>query len=96
MYLLIFTCQAIRSIHIDIVQDLSTKAFIRAFIRFCNSYGLPSYIFSDNAKPFDNVLGKDIIEHHLDSNEFRNNFVSHTVNHIKIPLYQRWETYGKE
>ena len=34
MYLLIFPCLAIRSIHIEIVQDISTKAFIQAFIRF--------------------------------------------------------------
>ena len=69
---------------------MSTKAFIRAFIRFCNSYGIPSYIYSDNARSFDNALGKDIIEYHLDSNEFRNNSISHTINHIKIPLYSPW------
>ena len=90
MYLLIFTCLAIRSIHIKIVKDMSTKAFIQAFIRFCNSYRIPSYIYCDNAKSFDNALGKDIIEHHLDCNEFRNNFISHTINHIKIPLYPPW------
>ena len=74
MYLLIFTCLTIRSIQIEIVQDMSTKAFIQAFIRFYNSYKIPSYIYSDNARSFDNALGKDIIEHHLDSNEFKNNF----------------------
>ena len=87
MCLLIIICLAIRSIHIEIVQNMSTKAFIQAFIRFCNSYGLPSYIFSDNVRSLDNTPGIDIIEHHLDSNEFRNNFISHTIYHIKIPLY---------
>ena len=87
MYLLIFTCLAIRSIHIEIVQDMSTIAFIQEFIRFCNSYRISSDIYSDKSRSFDNALGKDIIEHHLDSNEFRNNFISHTINHIKIPLY---------
>ena len=90
MYLLIFTCLAIRSIHKEVVQDISTKAFIQAFIRFCNSYKILSYIYSDNARSFDNALGKDILEHHLDSNEFRNNFISHTINHLKIPLYSLW------
>ena len=39
MYLSIFTRLTIRSIDIEIVQDMSTKAFVQAFIRFCNSYG---------------------------------------------------------
>ena len=95
MYLLIFTCLAIRNI--KIVQDMITKAFIQAFIRFCNSYGIPSYIYTDNARSFDNTMGKDIIEHHLDNNEFRNNFISHTINHIKNPcIPHRWEEYEKE
>ena len=47
--------------------------------RFYNSYEIPSYIYSDNARSFDNAQGKDIIEHHLDSNKFRNNFISHTI-----------------
>ena len=38
MYLLIFACLAIRRIHIKIVQDMSTKAFMQVFIMFCNSY----------------------------------------------------------
>ena len=53
MYLLIFICLAIRSIHIEIVQDMSIKAFIQVFIRFCNSYRIPSNIYSDNARSFD-------------------------------------------
>ena len=80
----------IRSIYIEIVQDINAKAFIHAIIRFCNSYGTPSNIYSDNARSFDNALGKDTIEHHLDSNEFRNIFISHSINHIKIPLYSPW------
>ena len=90
MYLLIFPCLAIRSIDIEIVQDMNAKAFIQAFIRFCNSYGIPSNIYSDNARSFDNTLGKDITEHHLDSDGFRNNFISHTINHIKIPMCSPW------
>ena len=55
MYLLIFPCLAIRGIHTEIVQDMNTKAFIQAFIRFCNSYGIPSKIYSDNSRSFDNT-----------------------------------------
>ena len=94
MYLLIYTCLAIRSIHIEIVQDMSTKTFIQVFIRFCNSYRIPSYIYSDNARSFDNALGKDIIEHHLDNNEFRNNFIYQSQKYPCTPY--GWEAYGKE
>ena len=66
-----------QSIHTSIYQVLS------------NSYGIPSYIYSD-VRSFGTTLGKDIIEHHLDSHEFRNNFVSHTINHIKILWYFPW------
>ena len=62
----------------------------QVLVRFCNSYRIPSYIYSVNARSFDNALGKDIIKHHLDNNEFRNNFISHTISHIKIPLYSPW------
>ena len=73
------------------------QTFIQAFIRFCNSYGIPSYIYSDNARSFDNSLSKDMMEHHLGSNEFRNNFISHTINHIKYPCTPHgWQAYGKE
>ena len=57
----------------------------------------PSYIYSDNARAFDNELDKDIIEHDLDCIEFKNNFISHTINHKKYPCtHHGWEAYGKE
>ena len=51
-YICIFVCFATRATHIEIVSDLSTKAFLAAFDRFCNRHGLPKMVCSDNATNF--------------------------------------------
>lgn len=52
MYMLIFTCLNIRAVHIELVKDMSTHSFVLALIRFTNIYGIPSHIYSDNARSF--------------------------------------------
>ena len=51
-YICIFVCFATRAVHIEIVSDLSTKAFLDAFDRFCNRRKLSKKICSDNATNF--------------------------------------------
>ena len=51
-YISIFVCFATRAVHIEIMSDLSTKAFIAAFDRFFNRRNLPKKICSDNATNF--------------------------------------------
>ena len=48
----IFTCLAIRAIHIEISQDLSTDSFIQAVCRFVSGRGPPREPFSDNGTNF--------------------------------------------
>ena len=50
MYLLIFTCLNVRAVHIELVPDMSAQSFVLAFLRFVNLYGVPSYLYSDNAR----------------------------------------------
>ena len=52
IYLLIFTCLNVRAVHIELVADLSAQSFVLAFLRFVNLYGVPSYLYSDNARSF--------------------------------------------
>ena len=92
MYLLLFTCLQIRAIHVEIVQDMSTKSFIQALIRFTNIYGIPSTIYSDNARSFIAAFEGNIISYHLKTNEFKNKFQIYNINHKRIPLYSPW--YG--
>ena len=90
MYILLFTCLNIRSVHIELVQDMSTQSFIQALIRFTNLFGVPARIYSDNARSFNAALSSNIIENHLSSNLFCNKFQVNNIKHIKIPLYSPW------
>ncbi|XP_046855977.1 uncharacterized protein LOC124449079 [Xenia sp. Carnegie-2017] len=48
----VFTCLAIRAIHIEIAHDLSTDSFIQAVCRFVSRRGPPNELFSDNGTNF--------------------------------------------
>ena len=48
----IFSCYTSRAIHIELVPDLTTNAFIGALKRFIGRCGSLSLIISDNAKTF--------------------------------------------
>ena len=90
MYLLVMTCLNIRSVHIELVQDMGTCAFVQALIRFSNQHGIPSKIFSDNARSFDTALGSNLIEYHVKSKEYIDKFQVFNIRHLKIPVYAPW------
>ncbi|KAL6727982.1 hypothetical protein Aduo_009801 [Ancylostoma duodenale] len=48
----IITCMATRLIHLDVVSDLTTAAFLMMLRRFFGRRGLPNSITSDNAPTF--------------------------------------------
>ncbi|XP_064638288.1 uncharacterized protein LOC135494306 [Lineus longissimus] len=48
----IFTCATVRAIHLEIVENLSTQAFLHALRRFVSHHGWPSTIISDNGSSF--------------------------------------------
>ena len=89
-YILIFTCFNTRAIHLETVQSMTTSEFILAFIRFSNRYGIPSSVYSDNAKSF--VQAGNIIEQLLTSSEFEEKFRTAAITHRTIPIYAAW--YG--
>lgn len=51
-YLAIFICFATKAVHVDLVTDLSTEAFLRALKRFIADHPAVSKIFSDNGTNF--------------------------------------------
>ena len=87
-YILIFTCLNVRACHIELIPEMSTEHFVLALVRFCNEYGIPSHIYSDNAKSF--ISGVHVLEKVLASNEFKDRFSIYNIKHIKIPLYSPW------
>ncbi|XP_070527375.1 uncharacterized protein [Cardiocondyla obscurior] len=51
-YIAVFICLSTRAVHLELVGDYSTPAFIGAFTRFCSRRGLPQSIYSDNGTNF--------------------------------------------
>lgn len=51
-YIAVFVCLAVKAIHLELVEDLSTSAFIAAFRRFASRRGIPAHIYSDNGTNF--------------------------------------------
>lgn len=52
IYLTLFTCASSRAVHLDLVPELSTQAFIRCFHRFTARRGIPREMISENALTF--------------------------------------------
>ena len=52
VWICLYTCCVVRAIHLDIVPDLSTPAFIRSLKRFSARRGFPKRFVSDNGKMF--------------------------------------------
>ncbi|XP_054709171.1 uncharacterized protein LOC129218872 [Uloborus diversus] len=51
-YIALFVCFTTKAIHLEVVSDLSTGAFLACLRRFIGRRGKPSDIFSDNATNF--------------------------------------------
>lgn len=51
-YVAVFVCLTTRAVHLELVSDLSTTQFMKAFKRFIGRRGIPAYMFSDNALNF--------------------------------------------
>lgn len=61
-YISLFVCLATKAIHLKLVTDLSTPAFLQAFRRFAGRRGIPSNMYSDNGTNFvgaNNLLKKE-------------------------------------
>ena len=52
VYISLFTCAAVRALHLELIEDQTTQAFLRAFRRFISGRGVPECIISDNARTF--------------------------------------------
>ncbi|KYM95091.1 hypothetical protein ALC62_14274 [Cyphomyrmex costatus] len=51
-YIGVFVCMTTRAIHLDLVSDYTTPAFLAAYARFCSRRGMLTDLYSDNAKNF--------------------------------------------
>ena len=51
-YACLFVCFSTKAVHIELVSDLTSKAFLACFTRFTGYRGCPSTIYSDNGTNF--------------------------------------------
>ena len=49
---MLFTCAAVRTIHLELVEDMTAKSCLDPIRRFVTRCGVPEKIISDNAKTF--------------------------------------------
>ncbi|XP_059055449.1 uncharacterized protein LOC131849394 [Achroia grisella] len=63
-YIALFVCFACKAIHVELVSDLTTEAFLACLKRFIARRGLPTHIYCDNAKTFKGASNqlKDLYE----------------------------------
>lgn len=52
VYLCLFICMATKAVHLEVVTDLTTNAFIASLTRFISRRGLVNHIYCDNATNF--------------------------------------------
>jgi hypothetical protein len=51
-YIALFICMATKAIHLELVNDLTTEAFLAAFTRFISHHSMCSNVHSDNGTTF--------------------------------------------
>ena len=89
-YILIFTCLSTRAVHMEVINSMATESFVLAMIRFCNRFGLPRIIYSDNAKSF--ISGGNILSEIFMSDLFKSKFEPYKIEFRLNPVYSPW--YG--
>ena len=73
MYVCLYTCLTTRAVHLEVVEDLSTSAFLNSFIRFISRRGVPKYVRSDCGTNF--KLGQKVIQKLFEDDENNDNTI---------------------
>jgi len=77
VYIAVFVCMNVKAVHLELVTDLSTDAFLAAFNRFVARRGLPSAVYSDCGTNFVGASKKlyDLVNDPRNREQFSSAFV---------------------
>ena len=90
IYILLFSCMVTRAVHLEVVPNMTAEEFVQAFVRLSNRYGVPTVIYSDNAKQFQ--LGGSLLSKILLSDHVTEMCRTRNVTFRNIPVYS--PTFG--
>lgn len=87
-WVILFTCGAIRAVHLEVVQDCSAEAFANCFLRFVARRGTPKIMISDNGSNF-KLFSKDLLD--ISKNSFTTDtLVKKGVEWEFLPVRSPW------
>ncbi|XP_076223949.1 uncharacterized protein LOC143174539 [Nomia melanderi] len=86
VYVAVFVCFATKAVHLEVVSDMTTEAFIAALKRFISRRGICRNIYSDNGTNFvganneltrlyQDLQGDDVLRHFLTDKEMSWHFI---------------------
>lgn len=78
-YIAVFVCFGTRAVHLELVTDMTSNAFIAALTRFMSRRGTCSYIYSDNGTNF--VGASKTLKSYLQTNNSSQPLVDTLANH---------------
>jgi len=79
VYLAVFVCMSVKAVHLEVVSDLSTNAFLEAFNRFTARRGVPAHVYSDCGTNF--VGAASLFRRLMSSENTRFTLADATISH---------------
>ncbi|XP_071177729.1 uncharacterized protein [Mytilus edulis] len=89
-FLCLFTCASTRSVHLEVVPDLSEKSFLQAFRRFASRKSRPHTMISDNASTY--LAASETLKKLTESPSLNDTLSTYGINWRFIPKRAPW--YG--
>lgn len=96
-YIAVFVCLCTKAVHLELVSDLSTAAFLNALKRLCARRGKPQHIYSDNGTNFVGAARildkqrKEALQHYISDDVITNMSEEGIEWHFNAPS---WPTAG--
>lgn len=84
-YICIFTCLAVKAVHLELVTELSAEAYLAALRRFAARRGKPQTILSDNATNF--VGASNDLKSIISNPSIASNLADENINFLFTPAY---------